>query len=151
MAASIVAVVVWYSTRPAPVRAWDQKAITATFANLYLTKKEGSFVFTFRYTLENHTGRDWMVPGPDALYRVLANGKGLQRDTTLRWDGGPAVPSGQQINVGVQIDYQYTEDSGDLDKLNEFTKRRLAEIDGFAALDEANRYDLRLPKPPEDK
>jgi len=59
--------------------------------------------------MKNHfpklTGRDWTLPTADALYKVLASGKGLERDATLKWDGGPSVPAGQRINVGLQIEY----------------------------------------------
>jgi len=149
---AVLVVILWYSSRPTPARPWNRTAITATFADLYLTQHQDRIVLTFRYTLENHTGRDWRLPGSDALYKVLPKDKGLERDPTLKWDGGPSVPAGQHINVGLLIEYPYRDGTGKPnEKLNNFTNRRLSEIDGFAALDEANRYDLRLPKPPEGK
>ena len=145
------AVVLWYATRPARVRAWNQSAITAKYADLYL-KIGQPLIFTFRYTIENHTGRDYKFPSADSLYKVLADGKGLEKDATLKWDGGTSVPVGQKINIGIQVEYEYTDGSPDLDtKLTAFTKRRLAEIEGFAVLDQVNRYDIRFPKPPEVK
>lgn len=141
---------IWYSNRPASARPWNKKAITATYGDFFLTIQGERTTFTFRYVLENHTGRDWTLPSVDALYKVMANDKGLERDTTLKWNGGPVIPVGQRINVGLQIEYDYTGGANPAPAiLKTFVDERLAKIEGFAALDEVNRYDLRLPKPPE--
>src|SRR5207245_690203 len=71
------AVVIWYSNRPVAARPWNKNAITAGYADFYLTIQGERITFTFRYILENRTGRDWTLPPVDALYKVLANGKGL--------------------------------------------------------------------------
>ncbi len=151
IAVVLVGPVVWYFNRPAVVHPWNQEAVTAKFADL-LARTGNPLVLTFRYTIENHTGRDYELPAAESLYKVLANGKGLEREATLEWDGGTSVPAGQIVNVGIHIEYEYTDGSVDLDaKLNLFTKRRLAEIEGFSALDQINRFEIRFPKPPEVK
>src|SRR5512139_4271356 len=133
-----VGLVVWCINRPTAMRPWNREAVTAKYTNLYVRTGQ-PLVFTFRYTLENHTGRDYELPATDNLYKVLANGKGLERDANLKWDVGTTVPAGQKVNVGIHVEYEYTEGTADLEKLNAFTKRRLSEIDGFAALDQPNR------------
>lgn len=149
--AGLLGAVLWYHNRPAPVRPWNRDAITAKYADLY-GRTGNPAVMTFRYTIENHSGRDYDLPATDSLYKVLANGKGLERDATLKWDGGPVVPAGQKVNIGIQIEYEYPGGSTDLDeKFAAFTKRRLSEIEGFAMLDKVNRYEVRFPKPPDVK
>jgi hypothetical protein len=138
----------WYINRPAPMRPWDRQAITAKFADLYGTSGN-PMTMTFRYTVENHTDRDYQLPPSASLYKVLANGKGLEQDPTLRWDGATMIPAGQIVNIGIHIEYEYPGGSTEIDEhLTEFTDRRLGEIEGFAALDQLSRYDMRFPKPP---
>lgn len=146
------AIVIWYSNQPATARPWNKKAITATYADFYLAIQGQRATFTFRYIVANSTGRDWTLPPIDALYKVLANDKGLERDATLKWDGGPLIPVGQPINIGLQIEYDYTEwTDPPPEVLKQFVDGQLKGIEGFAALDEVNRYDVRFPKPPETK
>ena len=148
-AALLTARTTWSSKPETAARAWNRDAILAKYVDFYLTIEGQRTTFTFRYLLENRTGHDWSIPGGDALYKSLANGKGLQRDSTLRWEGGPRIPVGQPINVGLQIDYDYSEGANPAPAvLKKFIDNRLEGIDGFVALDEVNRYDVRLPKPP---
>jgi len=143
---------VWYSTRPAKPRPWNPNAITAQFTDVYVQTGE-HVTATFQYSLENHTDNDYHLPSDTSLYRALAGGKGLQRDKTLRWVDMSPVPVRQKINIGIEVTFEYTQAypyaaRENLEKLNVFMKRRLEEIDGFVALDQANRYEIRFPKPP---
>jgi hypothetical protein len=142
----LVSSVVWYANRPAKARPWNQTAVTAAYSNLYLTTGR-PLVFTFRYTLDNHTGLDYQLPGNESIYKVLAEGKGLDRDARLKWEGGTTVLAGQKVVVGIHVEYDYTDDDSNDEKLAAFAKRALSEIDGFAALDQLNRYEIRFPKP----
>jgi len=104
---------------------------------------------TFGYTLENHTGRDYELPAASYIYKALANGKGLQQDVTVKWEGGTSIPAGQKVHIGIQIAYEYPDGQPKLgDQFDAFTHRRLAEIEGFVALDQVNRFEIRFPKPP---
>src|SRR5262249_39145432 len=141
----------WYTNRPVTLRPWNQTAITAKYTDLYLTTSR-PLVLTFRYTLENHTGRDYELPSSGSIYKVLADGKGLDRDQSLKWDGGTSILAGQKVNIGIHLEYEYTGAATDSDEmLTAFTKRHLSEIDGFAAMDQMNRYEIRFPKGPEPK
>jgi hypothetical protein len=141
----------WYTNRPVKARPWNQTAVTAKYTDLYLTTGR-PLVLTFRYTLENHTDHDYELPSSGSIYKVLADAKGLDRDGSLKWDGGTSVLAGQKVNVGIHVEYEYTGENTDLnEKLTAFINRRLSEIDGFAALDQLNRYEIRFPKPPDIK
>lgn len=141
----------WYANRPVKARPWNETAVTAKYTDLYVTTGQ-PLVFTFRYTLENHTHHDYELPSSGSIYKILADGKGLDRDATLKWEGGTSVFAGQKVNVGIHVEYEYREGNADLDeKLRAFAKRRLSEIEGFAALDQVNRYEIRFPKPPDVK
>lgn len=138
---------IWYFGRTSPEPPWNSDAIVARYADLYMTIGN-RMVVTVRYTIENRSGQDYVLPSSENLYKVLADGKGLERDPTLKWDGGPIVPAGQLVNVGIQVSYDYEGSSQDTGEISVFTNRRLAEIEGFAMLDPVKRYDVRFPKPP---
>lgn len=144
-------VMAWYQSRPDDLPPWNRDALTARYSDLFVTAAQ-PVVFTFRYMIENHSGKDYQLPSADSLFRTLANGKGLDHGQALAWDGGTSVPTGQVVNIGIKVEFPYPEDAVHLDeKLSEFTASRLAEMDGFVALDQVNRYEIRFPKPPEDK
>lgn len=144
----------WYRSRPVKPGPWNRTAITAEFTGLSV-EISGPLVSTFRYSAENHTGHDYELPANGSIYKILAERKGLERDGTLQWAGGRFLPAEQKINIAIQIEYPGASDTdrNDPEKLTAFMKRRLAEIEGFAALDEANRYEIRflIPKPPDTK
>jgi len=151
----VAAAILWYTSRPAKVPPWNQNAVTVKYADHYVTTSQRP-VFTFRYTLENHTDGDYELPTGDSLYKILPEGKGLERDVSLKWAGGTFLPAGQKVNVGIQIDHEYNEaypyeqrDNGE--QLNAFMNRRLSEIEGFVVLDQVKRYEIRFPKPPDAK
>ena len=138
----------WYTTRPARARPWDTRAVDARFSGMSLTTSQ-PLVMTFSYTVENHTGRDYELPPSSSIYKALSDGKGLRQDSTLKWDGGTLVPAGQKVDISIQVAYEYPNGPPQLnDELNAWTNRRLAEIDGFVALDQTSRFEIRFPKPP---
>jgi hypothetical protein len=150
----VILVAVWYTSRPVKARPWDQTAITAEYAGLSVRTGQ-PFVCMHQYTVENHSGYDYELPSSVNLYKVLAEGKGLERDATLKWSGGTSLPVGQKMNVTIEIEYEYTEEfpyaeRDNTKKLAAFMNRALSGIDGFVALDEINRYEIRFPKPPTD-
>lgn len=151
---TVAIVAFWYTSRPVKPGAWDRTAIMAQYTGLSV-KTSDPLVFTFRYSVENHTGLDYNFPTPTNIYKILPEGKGLERDESLRWGDATSLPAGQKINIAIQIEYEFREasegDRNDPEKLTEFVKRRLAEIEGFAALDEAKRYEITFPKPPDAK
>src|SRR5207237_7066279 len=51
--------VIWYSNRPVAARPWNKTAITASFADFFLTIQSERTTFTFLYIFETRTGRDW--------------------------------------------------------------------------------------------
>ena len=108
-------------------------------------------VATFEYAVENHTWRDYDLPTASKIYIILPEQRGLKHDKTLRWASGTFLPVGQTISISIQIEYEYfgmsEADRDDLDQLADFINGRLAEIDGFVALDEGNRYEIIFPKP----
>ena len=101
----MVLVALWYTSRPVKTRPWDQAAIIAAYAGISVRTGQ-PFVCIFQYTVENHSGRDYELPGSVNVYKVLAEGKGLARDATLEWGGGTSLPAGQKMNVTIQIEYE---------------------------------------------
>jgi hypothetical protein len=147
----VVAAAFWYSNRPVKERAWNVNAVVASYAGLDVETGQ-PFVATYRYTVENHTGRDYHLPSIENVYKVLPD-KSLEKESTLKWAGGTAIPADQKMSISIQVEYDYTDaysyaDRDKVEKMSAFMGRRLSEIDGFVALDQNNRYEIRFPKPP---
>lgn len=136
---------------PETPKPWNRDAIKATYADLYMNTGDRP-VATFKYTLENTTPHDYHLPSDQkAAFVVLPNGKGMSQEEELTWDKGAYVPPGQKVSVSFHITYDYNEaypksDRDNLDKLSKFMARRLNELEGFAVLDRANRYQVTFPK-----
>ena len=141
------------SEKPKP---WDREAISATFVDLSVTI-EDKIVLTFQYTLENKTKSDYYFPeDAKSTFVVLPEGKGLSQKDEFAWGRGVYVPSGQKVSMSFHLTYDYNEsypekERDNLDKLGEFTKGRLKEIDGFVVLDKKNRYEIIFPNGWKDK
>ena len=94
------------------------------------------------------------MPAQTTIYKILAEGNGLERDDTLRLVSGASLPTEQKIIIEIQIEHKYLgpeAERNNAEKLTELVNRRLAEIEGFRVLDETNRYEITFPKPPDAK
>lgn len=143
----VAVTLVWYVTRPAKPRPWNDGAITATFTGMsVLTDRP---VATFRYGVQNHTERDYRLPGHDSIRIVLPTGDGLLRDEAVRWVAMSSVPVGQKISVEIQVDIDISQlsDGGDAKGSVDKVRRWLKGMEGFVVLDETSRYEIQLPKP----
>lgn len=144
---------VWLFAKSLPEtpKPWNRDAIKATFSDLFANTGERP-VATFRYTLENTTPHDYYLPtDPKSAFLILPEGKGMSQEEKLAWDNGAYVPPGQKVTVSFQLTYDYNDsypkaERDNLDKLSNFLGRRLKELEGFAVLDRANRYEIVFPK-----
>lgn len=147
----VAVALVWYVTRPAKPRPWNGGAITATYTDMSVLARRP--VAIFRYRLQNHTERDYRLPGHDSIRIVLPTGDGLLRDEAVRWVEMSSVPVGQKISVGIQvnIDISQLADGGDAKGSIDKVRRWLKKMEGFIVLDETSRYEIQLPKPASPK
>ena len=156
-AALVIATAGWlfYQSLPETPKPWNRDVIKATFADLKVNTGERP-IATFKYTLENTTRHDYYLPTDDkSAFVILPGGKGMSQDEELAWDKGSYLPPGQKVTVSFWVTYDYNDsypknDRGNLDKLSKFMGRRLKELEGFAVLDRANRYQIVFPKGWED-
>lgn len=149
---AIVAIMlVSYINRPEKPHPWNGGAITATFTGMSILTDRP--VATFRYRFQNHTERDYHLPGHDSIRIVLPTGDGLLRDEAVRWIAMPSVPVGQKISVEIQVDIDISQlaDGGDAKGSVDKVQRWLKGMEGFIVLDESNRYEIQLPKPASPK
>jgi len=157
VAAAVIIVAFFYITSlPEKPKPWDREAIKATFADLSVTIGD-KIVLTFQYTLENKTKSDYYFPeDAKSTFVVLAEGKGLSQKDEFAWGRGVYLPIGQKVSMSFHLTYDYNKsypekERDNLDKLGEFMKSRLKEVDGFVVLDKENRYEITFPNGWRDK
>jgi hypothetical protein len=149
-AALVIGVWFYIASLPEKPKPWDQVAIKATFADLFVTLGD-KIVTTFQYTLENKTNSDYYFPeDAKSAFVILSEGKGLSQEDVLTWGRGVYLPCGQKISMSFHLTDDYNEsyprkERDNLDKLGEFMKSRLRKIDGFVVLDKNNRYEIIFP------
>jgi hypothetical protein len=57
--ATIAGILIWYQSRPSPARAWNTKALTATFDEVRVEGEKN--YLTFYYSVENNTDTDYKL------------------------------------------------------------------------------------------
>jgi hypothetical protein len=143
--------VMWYSHRPRREKPWNQSAIKATPSGIDFSVQADRAVAIFKYSFQNTTQRDY-TPASDARLMVrLPEGMGYRDAPGITLQQNLYVPSGQKVNVSLTLpilysDYNFSEQKSKNEKqIEAFIERRLAEIDGFALFDPANRYKVDFP------
>lgn len=148
----------WYSSRPVPQQPWNAKAITATF-ELADTRGEDHHL-RFRYFLENHTETDYKIEDTRILHvdAVVGEKDGLAGEGMVKFeDQNIFLPAKQRVLVNIELPgYRYPgsdavlHDTADerkkyRDAVKEYVNKELPKLNGFAAFDEIERYQINFP------
>ena len=152
----------WWSQRPKP---WTDSAISAKYAQITLQQEGEEFRLSFEYALTNRTKNPYTLPSNSfgALMRRLPADKSFDKLDDSSWDDTLVIPPGQSFNMKFKVPYKLSEygtTSAKLnaytpnedhkafapEALNEFTNRRLSEIDGLVFYDYVNHYRIELPR-----
>jgi len=156
-AASIIAVFIWYDSRPTPPKPWDSRSITAEFDRLDTEGENNNIVFY--YTLQNNTDFDYRLPeGSTTLMAQLEQTKSLSasKDGFTTHDTAVFLPAKQRYRYAVHVAYPYeiklkdsatdVETKAWREKLGVYVNDEMSNLNGFVLFDEANRYQVILPK-----
>jgi hypothetical protein len=167
-AGTIVALIVctstfyWWSHRPKP---WTDSVISAKYTQITLEQEGEELCLVFEYALTNHTKNPYTLPSAysGALMRRIPIENSLDKLDDSSWDDTLIIPPGQRFNMKFKVVYklnEYGTTSEKLntyapnedhkavapDSLNDFTNRRLSEIDGFVFYDYTSHYRIELPR-----
>ena len=148
----------WYQARPKPQRPWDTKAIQASFDTVDVTGDDNHIVFY--YILENTTDVDYRVDSSDG---VSLTAKLESQHSLSSFDGYEKIhfpifiPAKQRMRFAVEIPYPYPEKlAGNApkedrhkwrEKLVEFLKSEMSNLNGFVLFDANNRCQVNFPRP----
>ncbi len=151
MLCAVVGLWIWQSSRPKAQEPWNNKAIKATFTDLSMVTDADKFYFDFRYSLENTTEKDYTVPADAKLMLRVAKDMSFRDIPEMTWEQGSFIPSRQKVNIKVRLPFPLSDFNisqkklDDLKEMTQFADRRLAEMDGFALFDSADRYRVDFP------
>jgi hypothetical protein len=98
MLSLIVGGIVWYTSRPKPLKPWDTNAIIAKEAPSFSVSDDGSKI-EFQYTLENTTSSDYRINSDSAIKVLLRTKTGTLSPDLSKWALALAVfPSVMLMN-----------------------------------------------------
>ena len=151
----------WWSGRP---KSWENRAIEGKPVDVLCHEQNEALVIQFRYAVTNNTNSEYQLPSTDmgALMGVLTKTGSLSKLQDVTWDESLRIPPKQTMLITFEKSYKYgdyntssaklngsnsTHESGDLipPDLNDFTKRRLKELDSLAFFDYSAKYKIVLP------
>ena len=132
--------------------AWNQGTIGAGYIGSQLReidRTRASLIIS--YDVENSTDSDYRLSdGPNVviLSRLTSDGS-YSQDQPIRLSYPVFLPAGQHGRLAVEItepfDWPSDTDSGSIEKLRNFVRRRLQNVAEFVLFDEANHRQLELP------
>lgn len=140
------------ATSPQRAAAWSQGTINAGYIGSQLReidKTRASLVIS--YDLENTTDSDYrLTDGPNVviLSRLKSDGS-YSLDQPIRLSYPVFLPPRQHARLAVEIterfDWPSDADTSSIEKLRDFVKQRLQNVEEFVLFDEANHRQLELP------
>jgi hypothetical protein len=171
--ACIVGVGLWYAKRPTPPKPWNRSAITAAGTPGLDVSPDGKEV-VFSYSVQNNTNIDYRIESSTQL-EVMARGDDGTLSLPMPSDVAPLevpafIPAGQKgmltlslvlpsiperkeskpapdfipdapsANVVVKDNDKYR------GRVRAYLEHNFAQVDSFVLFDEANRYQIILPR-----
>jgi hypothetical protein len=157
-AALIIGGLLWYSSRPAPPKPWNSKAIIATFD--YLDTEADTRTLDLYYTLENATDFDYRMPKKDQLeingrlkgensLTALAGAFSIDQNAnfiparhrrrfTIHMAGPVGINPGPAPHTREEHQKQWKQLAG-------FISEKMPNLDGFVIFDPTRRYEIDFP------
>jgi len=144
----------WYSARPKPQKPWNEKTITATFAELTVGVVQEELRVQFTYALHNSLDRDYLLPSIPSgeLMTKSENSSDLTPAKSAAWDT-VTIPAKQTVRVTFTISFPLPEYNTNamtlesIDKLSEFMGKRMKEVNSLEFYDYVGRYRILMPSP----
>jgi hypothetical protein len=148
------AAVLWYISRPKPIRPWNDKALIANDMPGFGRDSDDS-TFSFSYTVQNATGSDYALDSfqQPKLLAVIDDGslsnpideKRLVLRTPI------FIPSHQKGTITIRLkalkapeQKQDEPDDTYHERLRQYLNDHIKSVEGFVLFDESNRYQVNL-------
>lgn len=160
VAAVILGITVWLSSRPAKPKPWNTQAVTPAGKNgLQMQVRAEVFHLEPECNVKNNTGEDYRMPASESgtLMSVNPDNGGLEKLHDATWDSTIVIPAGQTVNVKFDIPYnldEYGETAAnlkDINKLTAFADKRMKRIKDLKFFDYSERYEIDCPNSWMDK
>ena len=131
---------------------WNSSAITASYVGAQLRQLDsGNAALYLAYEVTNHTDSDYrLADGPGALVmgRLRADGS-LSSQQPVRLSYPVFLPAKQHARLAIEITQPFAWPPEDnpayIEKLREFVKQRLANVQEFVLFDQSSRTEVKLP------
>lgn len=157
IAAIIIGTFLWWSSRPAKPKQWDEKAIVTSYDGLRTEGESNTFVFD--YTLENKTDEDYRVDNDSQVHMAafLKRSQALSFSDTknLHTDFPIYIPAKSRVRVLIHLGYPYPikpnyDASDDMQhdfntRVAQYVTNEVSNIDGFVLLDDQTHYKIMMP------
>jgi hypothetical protein len=131
---------------------WNNKALKAKYVQSRLRELDKALAtLTLSYELVNGTDVDYrLAEGPGlVIVRKLESGGGLSQEEPIRLSYPAFLPARQSAVIAIEITQPFRwpreDDPAYEDKLRDFVKQRLANVEEFVLFDEDSRCQLELP------
>jgi hypothetical protein len=131
---------------------WNNRALQAKYVESRLRELDKSLAtLTLSYELMNGTDVDYhLAEGPGlVIVRKLGSGGGLSQEEPVRLSYPAFLPARQSARITIEITQPFLwpreDDPAYEDKLRDFVRQRLANVEEFVLFDEASRCQLELP------
>jgi hypothetical protein len=142
----------FHSSPVKPLGSWNQDAIKASYVGSQLRQIDKTLAALFlAYDLENNTDRDYRLadaPGVVIMSRLKSD-HSLSQEELIRLSYPAFLPANQRVRIAIEISYPFVwPEPGDPaleNKLKDFVKQRLANVEEFVLFDEVNRCQVQLP------
>lgn len=133
-------------------KSWNREAIRAAYVASQLREMDKTHcTLTLSYDLENNTDSDYRLdagPGIVILSRLEADGS-LSQQEPVRLSYPVFLPAKQHARLAIEITQPFAWPPEDnpayIDKLREFVKQRLANVQEFVLFDQSSRTEVKLP------
>jgi hypothetical protein len=148
---------IWYQARPAPPKPWNTSALVATKPPSFVVSDDGKSL-QLGYSVRNNTDVDYSLDDVTAKkLRVMAkfqNGELSTTNNVVKYSDTPIfMPARQTASLNLSVDLpnlpmrKGAETPDDYhERLRTHLKTEYSEFAGIVLYDEANRYQINLPK-----
>jgi len=134
-------------------KSWNREVIKATYVASQLKETDKTHsTLTLSYDLENNTNSDFRLdagPGVVILSRLEADGS-LSQQEPVRLSYPVFLPAKQHARLAIEITQPFAWPPEDnpayIEKLREFVKQRLANVQEFVLFDQSSRSEVKLPR-----
>ena len=133
-------------------KSWNAEAIKASYVASQLKETDKTHsTLTLSYDLENNTDSDYRLdagPGIVVLSRLEVDGS-LSQQEPARLSYPVFLPAKQHARLAIEITQPFAWPPEDnpayVDKLREFVRQRLANVQEFVLFDQSSRTEVKLP------